>query len=228
MSPPPSFPLTPDEIDDLIYSSRTDDLEGLKEQIESLINAKDRLPDSSSTKAAILAAAIDYDQTDGTGSKSSLLHYASANGHLTVVEYLLSLLRESSAGETQREINDEEGTEKTSPTQSYSQASLRIINHSNVSGNTPLHWASLNGHLPVVQALVHAGADAKIKNSAGRDCIVEAELAAAEGSGDRAEKARECVLWMLKECEGIDGAEGDDTEKENDSQVNGDKKDGEA
>lgn len=33
-------------------------------------------------------------------------------------------------------------------------ASLPLLLHQNASGNTPLHWAGLNGHLPVVKALV--------------------------------------------------------------------------
>ena len=50
-----------------------------------------------------------------------------------------------------------------------------LINRANSNGNTALHWAALNGHLEAAKALVSAGADARVKNSAGRDAAVEAE-----------------------------------------------------
>jgi ankyrin repeat protein len=38
----------------------------------------------------------------------------------------------------------------------------KLINVQNEQGNTPLHWAALNGHLEVVKALVQNGADCKV------------------------------------------------------------------
>lgn len=49
------------------------------------------------------------------------------------------------------------------------------LNLQNTSGNTPLHWASLNGHLEAVELLVSAGADTEVKNHAGRNAGGEAE-----------------------------------------------------
>jgi ankyrin repeat protein len=37
-----------------------------------------------------------------------------------------------------------------------------LINTKNNEGNTPLHWAALNGHLEVVEALVKNGGDCKV------------------------------------------------------------------
>ncbi|RMD40050.1 hypothetical protein DV735_g5069, partial [Chaetothyriales sp. CBS 134920] len=120
------------------------------------------------TPAVLLSAAVDVD-ADGLGSQCSLLHYPAANGNVEVVTFLLDLV-------------------KSAPQQ---------INHKNVSGNTPLHWAGMNGHLPVVQALVAAGADPGLRNEAGRDAAVEAEMSAKEGS-------KECAQWMLKNCASLE------------------------
>jgi ankyrin repeat protein len=40
----------------------------------------------------------------------------------------------------------------------------QYINSQNEQGNTPLHWAALNGHLEIVQLLVSShGADMKVR-----------------------------------------------------------------
>lgn len=78
------------------------------------------------------------------------LHMASANGHLEVVKYLLSLLPSDKAKE--------------------------LVSVENFEGNTTLHWASLNGHLPIVELLCDEyEADAFKKNKFGHDAIYEAE-----------------------------------------------------
>ena len=42
------------------------------------------------------------------------------------------------------------------------------MNCQTVSGYTPLHWASLYGHVGVITALLAAGADKTIENKGGR------------------------------------------------------------
>ena len=65
----------------------------------------------------------------------------------------------------------------------------------NGSGNTPLHWACLNGRLDAVKVLVEAGkADPGVVNAAGKDAVFEAEVA---GHG-------EVVEWLLRTCEGLE------------------------
>jgi ankyrin repeat protein len=59
----------------------------------------------------------------------------------------------------------------------------------NTSGNTPLHWASLNGHLEAVKLLVQAGADPGVTNRAGHDAVYEAEVNGKE----------QVVEWLLTE-----------------------------
>ena len=68
------------------------------------------------------------------------------------------------------------------------------LNLQNASGNTPLHWAALNGHLSAVQALVKAGADVTIINGAGHDAIYAAE----------ANEKNEVAEWLLREGKGLE------------------------
>jgi Ankyrin repeats (many copies) len=51
----------------------------------------------------------------------------------SAIEYLLSLLL---------------------PPETKDKSAPSLVNHKNVSGNTPLHWAALNGHLSCVKALM--------------------------------------------------------------------------
>ncbi|KAJ9625439.1 uncharacterized protein PV06_01740 [Exophiala oligosperma] len=185
---PPLPTPTPDELDDLIYFSRAGDLESLRQLITNLCATHSCPP------SVILASAIDVDE-DGLGSQSSLLHYPAANGNLEVVKYILGLLTPSDA------LGSSVGAttaDKSAPA---------LVNHKNVNGNTPLHWAGINGHLDVVKALVGAGADPGIVNAAGRDAVFESEISAKEG-------AAECAEWMLKECEGLEKGVGGGQEEE--------------
>lgn len=188
---PPLPTPTPEELDDLIYFSRTGDLDSLKASITELCSTHKCAPSN------IVATAIDIDQ-DGLGSQSSLLHYPAANGNLEIVTYLLSLLvpSESLHGSPSGTTAD-----KSAP---------QLVNHRNVSGNTPLHWAGVNGHLEVVKKLVQAGADPTIINAAGRDAVVESEASAKTG-------AAECAVWLLKNCEGLEQSVGGGQEEEEES-----------
>ncbi|SPO29990.1 uncharacterized protein UTRI_06291_B [Ustilago trichophora] len=102
--------LTSDQIDDLLLSARYGDLEDLQSTLSPLF--------ASTSSPTELLASIKNDDSN------TLLHYASANGHLDVVNYLLP------------------------------HADLPSLLAQNISGNTPLHWAGLNGHLDTVKALV--------------------------------------------------------------------------
>ena len=73
-----------------------------------------------------------------------------------------------------------------------------IVNLSNNSGNTPLHWAALNGHLEAVKLLVSAGADTTKTNLAEHDAITEAERS---GNVEVAE-------WLLSQRHGNEESEG--------------------
>lgn len=72
------------------------------------------------------------------------------------------------------------------------------LNLQNASGNTPLHWAALNGHLPAVKLLIEAGADPTVMNKAGKDAVYEAE----------ANEKNEVAAWLLTEGKGLESAAG--------------------
>jgi uncharacterized protein len=123
--------LSSEEIDDVLYDSRSGDLETVKE----FFNGKG---------PAVLS------QIKDEYSESTPIHMASANGHIAVLQYLLQIARESGNKE--------------------------IINALNDSGNTALHWASLNGHLETVKLLCDEGADPFLKNKSGQDSFYTAEV----------------------------------------------------
>jgi ankyrin repeat protein len=123
--------LTQEEMDAVMYDARAGDLETLKEIFEeiggqTLLSIKDDI------------------------TLSTPLHFACANGHFEVVEYLLSII-------------------STTDAEQY-------VNQKNDTGNTALHWAAYNGHLPVVELLCDKfNADPFVKNELGHDPIYEAD-----------------------------------------------------
>jgi hypothetical protein len=92
-----------------------------------------------------------------------------------------------------------------------------LINAVNEAGNTPLHWAALNGHLESVKVLIQSGADVTIINQAGHDAVFEAEI------NDK----KEVVDWLLGAVEELEkgigrtgGASGDgDENMDEDDQI---------
>src|SRR5271168_2731195 len=95
MPPLPALTLptpTPAELDDLTYFCRTGDLASLRTAVAHLCTTHATPP------STLLASAIDIDidpdaSAIGAGSQSSLLHWPAANGHVAVLQYLLTLLR---------------------------------------------------------------------------------------------------------------------------------------
>jgi len=73
-----------------------------------------------------------------------------------------------------------------------------FLNLTNASGNTALHWASLNGHLEAVKLLIEAGGDITIFNKAGHDAVFEAEI------NDK----KEVVDWLLGHVEALEKSVG--------------------
>ncbi|KFX89217.1 hypothetical protein V490_07161 [Pseudogymnoascus sp. VKM F-3557] len=127
-------------------------------------------------------------------SKNGVLHMAAANGHSDIIKHLLTTISSSSSLPT-------------------------LLNSRNAAGNTPLHWAALNGHLTAVQVLVEAGADPYIQNGVGHDAIYEAEV------NDR----NEAVEWMLKEGgEGLEELAAAAAGEEEEGEGSGEAVDGEA
>lgn len=123
--------LTQEEMDVVIYDARVGDLETLQEIFEEI------------TPKTLTSVKDDI-------TLSTPIHMSSANGHLEVVKYLLSILSKEDA--------------------------TKLVAQKNENGNTALHWAAYNGHLEIVKLLVEEyEADAFVKNEAGHDPIYEAE-----------------------------------------------------
>lgn len=188
--------LTYDEIDDLIYYSRIGDLSSLQDSVKTLSESY------SYPHSAVIRAAIDLDN-EGSGSGSCLLHYPAANGNIEIVRYLLGqTTSKPEAGSSTDEIVQ---GQSAAPQSDGDQAESEFVNHRNISGNTPLHWAGMNGHLDIVKALLRAGANPEVLNAAGRDALVESEWSSKDGAID-------CAVWMLKECGELEKTVGDEDE----------------
>jgi len=188
----PALPTpTPDELDDLIYFSRTGDLPSLQTTITDLCQRH------ACTPSTLLASAIDIDAS-GMGSQSTLLHFAAANNHVMTLQYLLGLI--SPAPTQQNGIS----ANISATVEDKSVASL--VDHRNASGNTALHWGAMNGHLDVVKVLVEeGGADVGVLNRAGQDALFVAEVSGMEGGVL-------CAEWLLKHGVGLErgiGGEGE-------------------
>ncbi|PWZ03591.1 ankyrin [Testicularia cyperi] len=108
--------ITSDQIDDLLLSARYGDVEDLKTTLSPLL---------ASAGANDLAATSALLSSIKNESGNTMIHYASANGHVEVVEFLLPL------------------------------SNLDVVLSQNESGNTALHWAGLNGHLEIVKLLIN-------------------------------------------------------------------------
>lgn len=134
--------LTEEQIENVIFDARSGDLETLSAIFDQEVDPK----------------IIPHIKDPETGS--TMLHMASANGHLEVVQFLLKQLADP---ETKQSEEDKQNTK----TSSY-------INAANSTGNTALHWAAFNGHLEVVKCLCDHGADPFIKNQYGHDVFYEA------------------------------------------------------
>ncbi|KAL8943722.1 MAG: hypothetical protein Q9211_000893 [Gyalolechia sp. 1 TL-2023] len=147
--------LSADEVDDLLYLARVNDIDDLKAGTVALAQAR------KSSFETVTSAAIDLESGNG------LLHMAAANNCIDVLNHLLP---------------------------SSSPSSYLNLNLPNSSGNTPLHWAALNGHLDAVKLLVNAGADPAARNHAGHDAVYEAERSGKD----------EVVEWLLSEGRGLE------------------------
>lgn len=175
--------LAEDTIDDLLYDARTSALPDLSLTISILAKTTETTPQN------IILAAID------TESGNNLLHMAGANGHVgTYPSPTLSsdTSKVNVSLDTDVAVDVDILKYLLAPTPlATTPPNNVLLNAQNEAGNTPLHWAAMNGHLEAVKLLVDAGADVGVRNNVGKDAAVEAE------TGER----EEVVGWLMgREC----------------------------
>lgn len=176
-----SFKIPEGDIDDLLYYARVG-------ETEDLLVGIDRIKTQFNKTVMDVLLAVQDAQSGNT-----VLHMAAANGYLGTFNLKLIL----------QGIN-QEYLETTKQILSLLQISRGLdstphvfVSSKNIAGNTALHWASLNGHLEVVKALIlEANADPTLTNLAGHDAIYEAEF------NDK----KDVVEWVLRHCEYIEKA----------------------
>lgn len=237
----PLVTLTPDEVDDLIYSARVGDAEAVEADLATLSSTY------NVKQSVIIASAIDTAPEEEGGSGCCLLHYPAANGNAGTyhsnIPTVVSPLDTNEGGLDILKNLTTTLVSALSPTEHAltTDEVKAVVNRRNHSGNTPLHWAALNTHLECVKLLVDAGADVSIKNEAGLDAIFlaertdwktqdetsqsqgqpeseevdEAEVGADAGAGDAGpvSKGRQVVEWLLEFGNPADTAEATGTEE---------------
>jgi|SRR3990167_1207819 len=135
----------------------------------SIIGDSDRVRELLATQSG----RAELDTVDHYGNTP--LYWASSNGHLEVVKYLLR------AGADPNITNN---TGRTPLSWASYQGYLKIVKEllhagadpdiARANGGTPLWWASYHGRLEVVKVLLRAGADPNIANRGGRTPLQDA------------------------------------------------------
>ncbi|KAG6789581.1 hypothetical protein POTOM_005686 [Populus tomentosa] len=156
---------TPETVDALLEAARYDDIEDI---------------------ASLASSGVSLDSKDSLGRTA--LHMAAANGHLDIVEYLISQGVYFGSMDM-----DHKGLEHVclffflsvpgldpdckcfGKTYQILVTSIeQDLNSANKEKNTALHWACLNGHIEVVKKLILAGSSLGFLNSHERTPMDEA------------------------------------------------------
>lgn len=208
-----TLPLSEESTGDILYFARTGETENLISTLKSTVT---NAATPFSSEAEVLLAARDE------FSGNNAVHMAAGNGHFGILfPFSIPTTPRALSWSRFRQLIGLQKTETIKhilsllPKPASNTAPPHpVIAHKNISGNTPLHWAALNGHLKIVEVLVlTANADPTVTNDAGHDPVYEAEL------NDK----MDVVEWILGNCKGVE--EGVCT-KEGDAQET-DGKDGE-
>jgi ankyrin repeat protein len=92
---------------------------------------------------------------------------------------MATLVNSTTATTEERQDTDMGNTDllKTLSAQLDPATKTEVLSRKNEAGNTALHWASVNGHVEAVKALIDGGVDVWVKNAAGHLPVFEAERA---------------------------------------------------
>jgi ankyrin repeat protein len=131
-----------EEVDDLLYCSRAGDEKDLSGLLEAHLSRRSK---DEGDEVQVFNRLM-RDIAESNEPHNTLLHFASANGHLgeSADLSIMSLHRRLIAHEFVAAIVN----------YLLPKSDLSTLLAQNYSGNTPLHWAALNGHLEIVKSLV--------------------------------------------------------------------------
>ena len=192
----PNESIDEDTMHDILYLARIGELAELKALLTEVANDR-QLPSTVS----ILYASRDA----VTGNCAA--HLAAANGHVDVLSYI----HELDAGLLGLEVHSDatlDGSED-----STRNTPVSLLTSPNLSGNTPLHYAALNGALEAAKILVSSipssdssmrEAFVKVKNHAGKTAIFEAEIAGKESLVS-------FLLGVVDDSKNVSGSGGEET-----------------
>lgn len=172
-----------DELEDIILSARYGELEEIQDFVQ---------------KFGIAALADSRDER-GNGC----LHMAAANGHKGMLTYWegFAALADCMFTEPWPSFQRHSLTSATTDIIEFllPQVSPEALAAVNQSGNTPLHWAAMNGHIDTLRVLVPALPKSALflKNQFGRDALSEAENAVPEGDKAASSPQEECAGYLL-------------------------------
>ncbi|KAG6400457.1 hypothetical protein SASPL_137289 [Salvia splendens] len=167
---------TAETIDALLEAARYDDIDDLMSIASSGVSL-DSKDSEGRTGFRLFPLSSDF----VCSCIATALHMASANGHLDIVDYLVR--------NGVMEVLDDNiylGTVTARSCLKLSVITWKMVvdgnekdanldvNACNVEKNTPLHWASLNGHIEVVKRLILSGAEISPLNSHEKSPIDEA------------------------------------------------------
>ncbi|KAI9662576.1 MAG: hypothetical protein M1821_008743 [Bathelium mastoideum] len=195
--------LSEEDIDDILYFARTNDLSELRTILTSLAGQ------TGHSQVDTLLAARDPD------SDNTVAHYAAANGFDDLLKWLLTLSRPASttsapSSDTSSPAapNDTPSASQPSatPTETNAKSSIpppSLFTTPNALGSTPLHYAATTGALACATVLVEAGVNVRARNGVGHTPAYEAEVAGRE----------EVVEYLLRVGRVEDEDEGDGEQK---------------
>jgi len=96
------------------------------------------------------------------------LHVAARPGHEEAVQVLLD------HGAEAHNIHEAAGIGDVEKVRQFLAADASLIDHEDITGGMPLHWAAVNGKLEVVRMLIEAGANVNARDNGGETPLANA------------------------------------------------------
>lgn len=165
--------LAADDVEDAILLARVGDT-------DDLIALLQRHSSCSLLTGATMGDLIRQIQDPETGN--TLLHYASANGHSSLIKRLVELLSQRKPEGGEQDV-----------------VALAYLLRANKSGNTALHWASLNGQLEVVRILIDTIEGLASQTEGNKEAIAVSKQ---DEDGEEEDEAKRRSIWDVVNAAG--------------------------